>query len=516
MRLTSDKLARLWDRLGPEETRALQMKKLRRYLAEQVVPFSPRYRNLFEEEGLAPRDLRSFEDLERIPFTSKRDLIDPDGKPRTADFVLKPDKALLRRRPSTLLRAALRGPAAVAAGFEDEYRPVLMTSTTGRSAEPVPFLYTKRDLGLLDIAGRRMMEICDSRREFRHINLFPYAPHLAFWLAHHAGLGFTTFTLSTGGGKVMGTEGNVRMLRKIQPDALIGMPTFLYHVLQIAVEDGVGCPNLRRIVLGGEKVPAGLRRKLRALCAELGAGKVDIMATYGFTEAKMAWPECPVRGLDGPTGYHLSPDLGLIEIIDPESGETVGEGEPGEIVFTPLDSRGSVVLRYRTGDCISGGLVHEPCPCCGRSLPRLVGEISRVSSIQRLDIGKVKGTLVNFNDLEHILDDLDGVGAWQIELRKRNDDPYECDEIHVHAAAVNRTDEKALAAEIERRFLIATEISPNRIEFHDAKTLREKQGVGKMLKEEKVVDRRGEVRKDGERNAKSSWKQKFKILNPKS
>src|SRR5690606_17812194 len=127
----------------------------------------------------------------------------------------------------------------------------------------------------------------------------------------------------------------------------------------IAVERGLESPNLKKIVLGGEKVPPGTRRKLRALCAELGSGKVEVMATYGFTEAKMAWPECPGGGLSGAPGYHLSPDLGIIEIVDPETGNPVGAGEPGEIVFTPLASRGSVVIRYRTGDHISGGLTYE-------------------------------------------------------------------------------------------------------------------------------------------------------------
>ena len=71
------------------------------------------------------------------------------------------------------------------------------------------------------------------------------------------------------------------------------------------------------------------------------------------------------------------PISGIIEIVDPKTGEPVGEGQPGEIVFTPLDARGTVVLRYRTGDLIEGGLVYEPCPHCGRHLPRLVGRISR-------------------------------------------------------------------------------------------------------------------------------------------
>jgi phenylacetate-coenzyme A ligase PaaK-like adenylate-forming protein len=223
-----------------------------------------------------------------------------------------------------------------------------------------------------------------------------------------------------------------------------------------------------------------------------------VLATYGLTESKQAWPECPFPASGESGGYHLYPDLGIVEIVEPDTGKPVGVGEPGEIVFTPLDSRGSIVLRYRTGDHISGGLVHEPCPHCGRSLPRLLGRISRVSDVRRLNIDKIKGTLVNFNDLEHLLDDMDEIGAWQIEIRKRNDDPLECDELVVHVAPAKRVDEKKMMGKIEERFVSAAEIRPNRIEFHDAETLRDKQGVGRALKEEKVVDNRPKAKPDDE------------------
>jgi len=485
-------LARRWDALSTDELRHRQAAKLRRYLVSKVAPFSSYYRDLFDECGFDPDSFRTLEDLARIPFTSKRSFSALDGEGlRTRDFVLVPDPAQIVRQPAALAKAFWDGRGRVKRALEREYRPVLMTSTTGRSADPVPFLYTQHDLDVLALAGRRMMEICRSQPEFRHLNLFPFAPHLAFWLAHYAGLGFNTFTLSTGGGKVMGTEGNVRFVEKIQPDALIGMPTFIYHVLQMAVERGVSCPGLCRIVLGGEKVPEGLRRKLKALCAELGAGSVEVMATYGFTEAKMAWPECPADGGEA-TGYHLYPDLGVVEVIDPESGKPVGEGEAGEIVHTPLDSRGSVALRYRTGDLVSGGLVHEPCPACGRRVPRLLGRISRVSDYRRLRLGKIKGTLVNFNELEHLLDDIDAVATWQIELRKRNDDPLAGDEIVVHAVPAARLPKDEAARLIESRFLETTEIRPNRIEFHTPAEMRARHGVGRALKEEKVVDHRAE------------------------
>ncbi|MDF1659159.1 MAG: AMP-binding protein [Verrucomicrobiales bacterium] len=488
-----NKLSTHWDSLSADELRSRQGRRLHHFLKNHVVPFSAHYGNLFEEAGIDPDGIRTVEDLSALPFSSKRSLIsEADGTPLTRDFVLVPDEKVLAKRPSTIVRALTHGRSAVKTAFEKEYRPILMTSTTGRSAEPIPFLYTQHDLDNLALTGRRLMEVCDSRPDFRHLNLFPFAPHLAFWQAHYAGIGYNTFTLSTGGGKVMGTEGNVRLLGKINPDALIGMPTFIYHVLQVAVEKGLHCPNIRRIVLGGEKVPEGLRRKLRTLCAELGSGKVEVMATYGFTEAKMAFPECPSNGGEA-TGYHLYPDLGIVEVIDPDTGKVVPDGEPGEVVFTPLDSRGSVVLRYRTGDLISGGITHEECPACGGKMPRLMGRISRVSDVRRMNIGKVKGTLVNFNELEHVLDDLADVGTWQIELRKRNDDPLESDEIVVHVAPASRVEREEIESRISERFAAATEIRPNRIEFHDAADLRRRHGVGKALKEEKVIDRRDDA-----------------------
>jgi phenylacetate-CoA ligase len=256
------------------------------------------------------------------------------------------------------------------------------------------------------------------------------------------------------------------------------------------VQDGVRCENLRHIVLGGEKVADGTRRKLAALAHKLGAGDVDVLAAYGFTEAKMAWGECPFALDQGSGGYHLFPDLGIVEVIDPKSGEPVPSGEPGELVFTPLDARGTVVLRYRTGDVIDGGLVYEPCPHCGRSLPRLVGNISRSSEVKEMRLDKIKGTLVDFNQLEHVLDDAEHVGAWQLELRKRNDDPLEVDELILHVQKTGSVRDDKLIRELNTRFVAKTEVHPNRIVFHDGDEMRELQGVGVQLKEQRIVDHR--------------------------
>ena len=467
-----------------------QMARLRQYLRRTVLPFSAHYRRVFAELQLDPDDLQTMDDLRFLPFTSKDDLVATPAEPNKARaFILAPDRAVLARRPGILLHTLLHGRRATQRKVEREFRPIFLTSTTGRAADPIPFLYTAHDLEHLSLTGERLFAVCGAAPEMKVLNMFPYAPHLGFWQAVYGGIAAGVFTLSSGGGKVMGTEGQLRFLRKLQPQVLIGMPTFVYHVLHEAAAQGLRLSALRRIVLGGEKVPDGLRRKLGMLAEALGAPNIEVLATYGFTEAKMAWAECPHPLGEPSPGYHLYPDLGLVEIVDPDTGEPVPPETPGEIVFTPLDARGTVVLRYRTGDITDGGLHFTPCPRCGRVAPRLVGRISRRSGVQAMQLDKLKGTLVDFNQLEHILDDLPGVGAWQIELRKHNDDPLELDEIILHIAATGEASEEQLVHRIDSQFA-RVEVHPNRILFHEAGELRRIQGVGVELKEQRLVDHR--------------------------
>jgi phenylacetate-coenzyme A ligase PaaK-like adenylate-forming protein len=492
--MSSTLLQKRWQQLPESAIRQLQVEQLRHYLRTVILPFSAHYHTLFREQCLDAESFRTLDDLQRVPFTTKSDLLNTAAQPqRFRDFIIVPDQKVLARRPGTILRALVHGREQVKKAFESEFRPVFMTATTGRSAEPTPFLYTQHDLARLETAGRRLVEICAARPEDRLLNIFPFAPHLAFWLAHYAGTAGGVLMLSSGGGKVMGTDGNIRHIRKLKPDILIGVPTFVYHLLHQAAEEGVHCENLRCIVLGGEKVSDGLRHKLRDLAAELGAKNVDVLATYGFTEAKLAWAECPFPHDQPSSGYHIYPDLGIMEIIDPQTGKTLPSGHPGEIVFTPLDARGTVVLRYRTGDITDGGLTYEPCPSCGRSLPRLLGNISRRSEVKQMSFDKIKGTLVDFNELEHVLDDAPHIGAWQIELRKVNDDPLELDELILHVQKLNGADEAQLTRELSDRCVKHLEIHPNRILFHDTDEIQRLQGVGTLLKEQKLVDHRPAV-----------------------
>lgn len=485
-----------WDQMSRDEIRSEQAKLLYRQLNEVVIPHSPYYRALFEREGIDPRSIKTLEDFQKVPFTTKYDLAPTEDRPKKPrDFIIQPDSAALKRKPSVIFRAITRGRATVQKELEEEFRPIFMTSTTGRSAEPIPFVYSKHDIRNLELAGYRMMEVAGVQKDWKILNMFPYAPHLGFWQVHYATTAYGVFNVGTGGGKTMGTAGNIRLLKKMQPDVLVGIPTFIYHVFQQAIEENLRCPNLKAIFLGGEKVEDGMRKKLRSMAVKLGAGEIDVLATYGFTEAKIATGECPFPHDQQSGGYHLQPDLGLVEVIDPDTGEVLEDGMPGEVVYTPLNARGSTVLRYRTGDFVEGGLTHEPCPHCGRGMPRLVGKISRKSNVKEMQLDKIKGTLVDFNELEHVLENMDHIGCWQLEIRKMNDDPLDLDELILHVERVDRFQEDRLRRQILERFSERVEVCPNAIEFHSMREMRELQGVGTKLKEEKIVDHRPD--KDG-------------------
>jgi len=160
-----------WQQLPERVVRQLQAEQLRRYLRSVVLPFSAYYREQFRQLGLDGDSIRTLDDLQRLPFTTKTDLLNTSTHPQKArEFVVIPDEQVLARRPSTVLRALLRGRNRVKKDFEAEFRPMFLTFTTGRSAEPTPFLYTQHDIENLTIAARRMVEICTTQADDRLLN----------------------------------------------------------------------------------------------------------------------------------------------------------------------------------------------------------------------------------------------------------------------------------------------------------------------------------------------------------
>lgn len=489
----NDILFRPW-----KELKRLQNATLHRFITRHLYPFSPYYRRLFDKNRIKPFDIKTVEDLKRIPFSFKNSFLDAmkeDPAKGTLAFCLQPDEAAVKKfLPKTeLLKfvflGMVKGKNCIKARLEKEYRPIFLTATAGTTNNPISFLYSSHDIENLHIYGRRLIEIIGIGREKAAVNVFPYAPHLAFWQTVFGGIAANVFVLSTGGGKTLGTEGNLRSILKVKPQFLIGVPSYVYHILKTAREGKFDLNFLNRVILGAGRVPTGFKLKICRLLNEMGASGVRVMGTYGFTEARSAWAECSTD-IDTSSGYHTYPDKEVFEIVDPETGEVKAEGEDGEIVYTGIAGRGSCVIRYRTGDLVKGGIVYAPCPHCGRTVPRISSDIVRASNIKNLQLSKIKGSLVNINDLEHLLDDKEEIDEWQIEIVKKDNDPYEVDELILYVSLLHDVDREEFSHRLNDEVLSSTDISFNKINFVSRQEIQRRIEIDSAVKAKKVVDKR--------------------------
>jgi hypothetical protein len=136
--------------------------------------------------------------------------------------------------------------------------------------------------------------------------------------------------------------------------------------------------------------------------ARAGAGRAVALAVHAPSGARVLWAEC--RGSAGATGLHTYPDLEVVQLVDPESGEAAADSGPGELVLTQLGLRGSALLRWRTGDLVTG-VDSTPCPGCGRTVPRVSGTargalVVGTGSGRALDLRAVAGALAGRADLQ--------------------------------------------------------------------------------------------------------------------
>ena len=482
--------------LTKKEIRDLQNKKLASFVNSYVYPFSPHYRRLFDQHNIDPRAVKTVDDLKAVPFTSKHDFFAPDENPeKFRDFILQPTKEAIRKywpaakSARLALSSMVRGREYVEDRLAREFRPSFMTFTTGTTNKPIAHLYSEHDMANLRTSGSRMLHLFDIEGSDRIVNMFPYAPHLAFWQVVFGGLDSSVLIMSTGGGKTLGTDGNISVLLKMRPAVLVGVPCYVYHVLREAKERGCTMDFLKKVVLGASRINTGFKAKVAELLREMGAGDVSIFGTYGFTEARAAWAECPT-GINVSSGYHLYPDKEIFEVIDPQTGEVKGEGEDGELVYTSLDARGSVVLRYRTGDFVKGGITYQPCAHCGRHVPRIASDITRLSDVKDLQLSKIKGSLVNLNNFMSILSEIQSVDEWQIELRKKDNDPFEVDEVVVFVCKRSGADEGQLTEEIRKKMLLQTEVTPNEVRFIELNDMIGRLELEVSNKAKRIIDTR--------------------------
>lgn len=222
-------------------------------------------------------------------------------------------------------------------------------------------------------------------------------------------------------------------IQRVQPTAIVAVPSFLRHVADKARETGFDLKNssVTKAVCIGEPIrdrAFALNASGRAIENAWGA---KVYSTYGVTETANSLCEC-----DAGRGGHLHDQQLFLEILD-DDGNAVADGEVGEVVATTFGVEAMPLIRYRTGDCAA--LFREPC-VCGRTTPRIGPIVGRKN--QKL---KYKGASLFPSTLAAVLEETDGVDAFVIVARQESE-LSDAIEVLVHGAATVENLRDALQA----------------------------------------------------------------------
>ena len=353
----------------------------------------PFYRARFAQWGIEPGRIRTPDDLAVLPPTRKDDYIaDPEA------FRLRPDD--------------------LPPDFAAAERVIWdIAYTTGTSAGmPSPFYNTTHDAYAVWDQARRCNEAEGLRAGDRVANLYPIAdfPTGAF-------LSVVRSTMVMGLPVVHGLTGSatsefkvrnsldeaIAKVQALRPTVLWGVPSFLRRFLDEAGRQGADFRDVRLVITSGEPMPAALRTEFCAQLARLGAAAVHIRARYAFTEMQGGMVQCH----DDAAPQNLAPDLYHLEVVDPDTGRPLPEGETGMLAITHLHRRGTVLLRYLVGDLVA--LSRAPCPHCGRAGERIVTVPRRTGSLV-----KCRGMLVNTDVVVDTLSAVERIGQFQVAFMR--------------------------------------------------------------------------------------------------
>ncbi|MGE5263832.1 MAG: phenylacetate--CoA ligase family protein [Acidobacteriota bacterium] len=350
-------------------------------LVYNSVPF---YKKSFDERGIKPSDIKSLEDISKLPFTSKQDLRD--------------------NYPFGLLTVPLE-------------KIVRLHASSGTTGKPTVGPYTAKDL---DIWAETMARV--------------YAAAGATWkdVVHNA-YGYGLFTGGLGfhigaeriGATVVPVSGGlskrqIMLMEDFGATVLSCTPSYALVLAETAAEMNIDIQQRMRVrvgIFGAEPWTDEMRVEIEA---KMNLEAFDI---YGLTE--MGGPgvaiECPYHD-----GLHIAEDHFFPEIVDPDTGEPLGDGKVGELVFTSLTREGMPLLRYRTRDRVI--LNREKC-ACGRT----VGRMSKVKG-RTDDMLIIRGVNVFPSSIESVLLTVDGVEPHYLIIIDRPKDRLDSLEVWIEAS----------------------------------------------------------------------------------
>ncbi len=428
---------------------------------------SPFYREKFKEWGIRQQDIQTFEDLQKVPPTTK------------ADLMADPQKFRLQFEKPTI--------------YDQTYSIVYTTGTT--SGVPTRYEYTSHDfLGILE-AGRRIYKMQYALPGDRVFNVFPLSPlpHVAMFagsLANAAGISYTTGMTGPAYPDFpihRSTESVLDQIEIARPQILVGITSFVRRLLQQAVQEGRDLSFLYMLQISGESTTQGMRQKIQESMRACGADHVFISSSYGFTEGGIGWGPCnPDSNL-----HNIAPDQMYLEILDADTYERVPDGEEGLVAITHLNRRGMPLLRYLLGDLSS--ISHERCPYCGR-----IGESIRLSCgsahvTRTSDLFKVKGVLVNPECIHDVIMNYPEVLEYRIVLENSQPgDPHSGDELILTVAVdpeyhLQEEQLEHWISDVKERVFNSAEIHPDVEIVSDSSTIYDPE---KNFKATRVIDNR--------------------------
>ena len=405
------------DDLARSQLTRLQARRLTALLAE-ILPRNRFYARKFAAAGVEAHALTFPDDLHRLPFTTKAELLASQAvEPPYGDLLTYPLERYTRYH-----------------------------QTSGTAGRPLRWLDTAESWAWAVGCWSALYRLAGVTAADRLFFPFSFGPFLGFWTAFEAASQLGCLCLPGGG---MSTTARLRFLLDTQATVVLCTPTYALRLAEVAQVDGIDLASgpVRALIVAGE--PGGSIPATRArIEAAWGARLFD---HNGMTEIGPVGIECSEQ----PGGLHLLETEYVVEVVEPATGAPVPPGTPGELVLTGLGRWGSPLLRYRTGDLVC--VDPQPCPCT-RSLVRLDGGIRGRAD----DMIVIRGNNLHPSTLQTILHRFPEVAEFRMEVDRTGSLPLLRIEVEPHP---ERSDcGPSLAARVEQtirdELLFRAEVRP--------------------------------------------------------